>query len=158
MRRIRSYTAGDIKFQHLVPLLLVFAPLVSGCSQIEVPVGSNNVDTPTILTGSIQSSTDIAYSDISAEDRSAISRNLDVIAPNLDNGTVTATLTLPWLNPLSGNSGTLSDIDGTSLSETGCVSFRTTANTIAGIKLYSGTACRDVTQRFAVTGLAVADA
>lgn len=131
---------------------------MGGCSQIAVPVGSNNVDTPTILTGSIQSSTDIAYSDISAEDRAAISRNLDVIGENLDGGTVSETLTLPWLNPLSGNSGTLSDFDTASLSETGCVSFKTTANTIAGIKLYSGTACRDVTQKFAVTGLSVADA
>ncbi len=158
MYRMRSYTAGDTKFQHFVTILLALAPVLAGCSQIEVPVGSNNVDTPTLLTGSIPSSMDIAYSDISEEDRGVIARNLDGIGSDLGNNTVAATLTLPWLNDVSGNSGTLSNIDADSLEDTGCVSFRTTANTIAGIKLYSGTACRDVTQKFAVTGLAVSDA
>ncbi|MCV0429772.1 MAG: pyridoxamine 5'-phosphate oxidase, partial [Roseibium sp.] len=61
-------------------------------------------------------------------------------------------------NASSGNSGTLTNIDTAALSDTGCISFQTTANTIAGIKLYSGTACRDITQKFAVTTLIVADA
>ena len=57
-----------------------------------------------------------------------------------------------------GNSGTLSNINASTYSETGCLGFQTTANTIVGIKLYSGTACRDITQKFAVTSLTVAEA
>ncbi|PVB63203.1 pyridoxamine 5'-phosphate oxidase [Labrenzia sp. 011] len=123
-----------------------------------MPMGSNNVDTPTLLTGSIESSSDVAYADIDDEDRKVIAENLDAIAPELTAGTTIEDLTLPWLNAISGNSGTLSKLDASSLGETGCVSFETTANTIAGIKLYSGTACRDVVKKFAVTTLSVADA
>ncbi|GAB4524622.1 MAG: hypothetical protein Tsb0019_26650 [Roseibium sp.] len=131
---------------------------LGGCSQISVPVGSNNVDTPTLLTGSIPSAADVAYSDVDEEDRGIIAAKFDSIGLDLGNSEPASGLTLPWLNALSGNSGTLSGIDSTTLAATGCLTFRTTANTIAGIKLYEGTACRDVTGRFAVTALNVAGA
>lgn len=162
MYRMRSYTAGNIKIQQFVAVLstlgLTLSLTLGGCSQISVPMGSNDVDTPTLLTGSIPSSSDIAYSDISPEDRKIIAENLDAADPELTADSQAGALNLPWLNALSGNSGTLSNIDASSLGETGCISFKTTANTIAGIKLYSGTACRDVTQKFNVTTLSVADA
>jgi len=155
---MRSYTAGNIKIQPFAAVLLTLGLALGGCSQISVPMGSNNVDTPTLLTGSIPSSSDVAYSDISEEDRQIIAENLNAAGPDLAAGSSPDGLVLPWLNSVSGNSGTLSDIDTASLGETGCLSFLTTANTIAGIKLYSGTACRDVTRKFAVTTLSVADA
>lgn len=158
MYRMRSYTARRIKIQPFAAVLFVVGAAVAGCSQVSVPVGSNNVDTPTILTGSIASTTDEAYSDINQDDRSIIAENLDVIGPDLTASRDTNGLTLPWLNSVSGNSGTLSSIVTSDLNETGCLSFKTTANTITGIKLYSGTACRDVTQKFAVTTLSVAGA
>lgn len=157
--RMRSYTAGNIKIQHLVLAMGCAGLLLGGCSQVSVPMGSNDVDTPTVITGSITSSTDVAYSDISLEDREVIAQNLDVIEPELLAGDdATAGLTLPWLNSLSGNSGTLSSINSEIFGQTGCVNFKTTANTIAGIKLYSGTACRDISEKFAVTALTVSGA
>lgn len=158
MYRMRSYTPAHGKVQHFVAITLLLGLTLGGCSQVSVPMGSNNVDTPTILTGSISSSTDIAYSDINASDRSVIAQNLDAVGSELVASSDVLGLTLPWLNDSSGNSGTLTNIDTGPLSETGCVSFLTTANTIAGIKLYSGTACRDITQKFTVTTLSVADA
>ncbi|MCX2723687.1 RT0821/Lpp0805 family surface protein [Roseibium salinum] len=155
---MRSYIAGNIKIQQFAAVLLPLGLVLGGCSQFSVPVGSNNVDTPTLLTGSIPSSSDVAYSDISVEDRKIIAENLDVAGPQLAETGQADALSLPWLNAVSGNSGTLTNIDSASLGETGCVFFKTTANTIAGIKLYSGTACRDVTQKFSVTTLSVADA
>jgi outer membrane surface antigen len=158
MHRMRSYTAGNIKIQYLKAVLFCLGGALGGCSQVTVPIGSNNVDTPTVITGSIPSSTDIAYSDINEGDRRIIAENLDAIGGVLKADSDVQTISLPWLNSLSGNSGTLSNIDTVSLGETGCLSFLTTANTIAGIKLYSGTACRDISQSFAVTTLSVADA
>ncbi|MES0879990.1 RT0821/Lpp0805 family surface protein [Roseibium sp. SCP14] len=155
---MRSYTPGYGKVQHFVAIALALGVSLGGCSQVSVPMGSNNVDTPTILTGSISSSTDIAYSDINAGDRNSIAENLDAIGADLVANNDVRDLSLHWLNSSSGNSGTLTNIDTAPLAETGCVSFLTTANTIAGIKLYSGTACRDITQKFTVTTLSVADA
>ncbi|WP_209001133.1 RT0821/Lpp0805 family surface protein [Stappia sp. BW2] len=155
---MRSYTAEHIKIQPFAALCLAIATALGGCSQISVPVGSNNIDSPTLLTGSIPSVSDVAYADINDDDRSVIAENLDTISPDLAAGKPIDSLSLTWLNSISGNSGTLSSINASSFSETGCLGFKTTANTIVGIKLYSGTACRDVTQKFAVTSLNVADA
>ncbi|MDN3718459.1 hypothetical protein QW131_02535 [Roseibium salinum] len=69
---MRSYIAGNIKIQQFAAVLLPLGLVLGGCSQFSVPVGSNNVDTPTLLTGSIPSSSDVAYSDISVEDRKII--------------------------------------------------------------------------------------
>ncbi|GAB2185444.1 RT0821/Lpp0805 family surface protein [Roseibium sp. LAB1] len=137
---------------------MAIATTLGGCSQLSVPVGSNNIDSPTVLTGSIPSASDVAYADINDDDRSVIAQNLDAIGPDLDTGKPIQALSLTWLNSISGNSGTLSNINTSAFSETGCLGFQTTANTIVGIKLYSGTACRDVTQKFAITSLTVADA
>ncbi|TYC52806.1 pyridoxamine 5'-phosphate oxidase [Rhodobacterales bacterium] len=155
---MRSYTAGTVRIQHLAIAIGCAGLLLSGCGQVTVPMGSNDVDTPTIITGSITSSTDVAYSDISEEDRDLIASHLDEIETELAKGSVSPATSLPWLNALSGNSGTVTSIDTGIFGETGCVNFKTTANTIAGIKLYAGTACRDITQRFAVTSLTVSDA
>ncbi len=158
MCAMRSYTAGKSKFQPYAVTLLLGATLLASCTHVTVPTGSNDVSAPTLITGSIESSSDIAYSDVSDDDRAIIADNLDAARVVIENGPAAAALELPWLNSLSGNSGTVSHIDTSVLQETGCVSFKTTANTIAGIKLYSGTACRDVERNFSVTTLSVADA
>lgn len=158
MHHMRSYTAGHIKIQHFVATVFCFSVFLGGCSHVTVPMGASNIDTPTVITGSIPSSTDIAYSDVNEDDRKIIAENLDKLGSGLTPPSISAELSVHWLNALSGNSGTLSQIDTATLSETGCLSFQTTANTIAGIKLYSGTACRDITQKFSVTTLTVADA
>jgi hypothetical protein len=163
MRPMRSYTARHNKiYPFKNHSLMVFAVLagitISGCSQMGMQVGTHDLTTPTILTGSIPSAADEAYTDLSAEDRQTIAANLDTLDNDLRDGSDLVGLTLPWLNRMSGNSGTVSDISQTAFTQTGCVTFKTTANTIAGIKLYSGTACRDISEKFAVTALVVADA
>ncbi|MET1414160.1 RT0821/Lpp0805 family surface protein [Roseibium sp. HPY-6] len=155
---MRSYTVRRNKIQSLVGLLLLLGCCLAGCARVTVPIGSNNVETPTVLTGSIPSPTDQAYADVDADDRAVIAENLDTFAPSANETAADQEVLLSWLNPISGNSGTLTKIDVDNLGETGCLSFETTANTIAGIRLYSGTACRDITQKFAVTALSVADA
>jgi len=158
MYRMRSYTAGHIKIHPLAAAILALGIGLGGCSQVTVPMGSNNVTSPTVLTGSIPSAADVAYSDIHEDDRTIIAGHLDTLGQSLEDDTPPTGVSLPWLNSVSGNSGTLSGIDTSLLSATGCLTFRTTANTIAGIKLYDGTACRDITRKFAVTALTVAEA
>jgi hypothetical protein len=155
---MRSYIAGHLKIQLFVAVAALLGAGLSGCSQMSVPVGSSNVDTPTLLTGSIPSASDVAYSDVDEDDRGIIAAKFDAIGQELQSGQPSSGLSLPWLNAASGNSGTLSAIDTSTLAAAGCLTFRTTANTIAGIKLYEGTACRDITGRFAVTALTVAGA
>ncbi|MCV0426685.1 MAG: hypothetical protein K5905_14545, partial [Roseibium sp.] len=81
-----SYTPGPTKIQHFVAVTVLLGAALGGCSRLNVPIGSNNVDTPTVITGSIASSTDIAYSDINADDRGIIAENLDAIGPELASG------------------------------------------------------------------------
>ncbi len=163
MRRMRSYTARPskihpLKNQSAVVCALVMGLTASGCSQVGMQVGTDDLKTPTILTGSIPSAADEAYTDLSIEDRQSIAKNFDTLDQDLASGAGLEDLKLPWLNGISGNSGTISEINPTAFAQTGCLGFKTTANTISGIKLYSGTACRDITQKFAVTALTVADA
>lgn len=158
MYRMRSYTDGHIKIHPLGGILLAIGLSLGGCAQVSVPMGSNNVATPTVLTGSIPSASDVAYSDVDEDDRSIIAGHLDTLGATLADGQAATGVALPWLNSVSGNSGTLTGIDTSVLSATGCLTFRTTANTIAGIKLYDGTACRDITRKFAVTALTVSEA
>jgi len=163
MRPMRSYTARPNKIQSLklhcaMVCAIVAGFSLAGCSQMGMQVGTDDVTSPTILTGSIPSATDVAYSDLTPEDRQAIAANLDGLETDLGQGADLADLSLPWLNSSSGNSGTVSSISPAIYAQTGCLSFKTTANTIAGIKLYSGTACKDITRKFTVTALAVADA
>lgn len=134
---------------------LVFGGVLSGCVQVTVPVGKRSVDKPTTLTGSIPSSTYQTNYDIGVDDRAVIAQNLDTIDPQLDKGIDDQAAFLSWKNPISGNTGTLMKIDASGLWRTGCLNFQTTANTITGIRLYTGTVCRDDAGKFAVTSLSV---
>ncbi|MEP1931606.1 MAG: RT0821/Lpp0805 family surface protein [Roseibium sp.] len=155
---MRSYTARPTKIQPLMLSMVALGMIVAGCSQVSMQMGSADVAEPTLLTGSISSNSDVAFADISSDDRLIIAKNLDELSGDLREGSDLTELSLPWLNTASGNSGTVSAVDETTFGQTGCLNFRTTANTIVGIKLYSGTACRDITQKFAVTTLTVVEA
>jgi len=150
----RSYTARRRKIQppafSQLGLCVVLGLGLSACAQVTVPLGSADVETPMLLTGSIPSTTDIAYADIDGQDRVFMAEALSI---GLDSDIETTSLLIPWNNPNSGNSGTLSNIKADTLSQTGCLSFSTTANTIAGVRLYEGTACRDATSRLIITEL-----
>ncbi|WP_208999218.1 RT0821/Lpp0805 family surface protein [Roseibium sediminis] len=120
-------------------------------------MGSNDVDTPTILTGSIPSNTDVAYADVDERDREILALTLDSASVDPADQ-IKPDQTLAWTNPESGNSGTISNVNLSALTDTGCLEFDTTANTIAGIKIYHGTACRDISQRMVITALAANNA
>ncbi|MBO6755374.1 MAG: pyridoxamine 5'-phosphate oxidase [Roseibium sp.] len=127
--------------------------VLAGCGQVAVPLGSADVETPIILTGSIPSAADIAYTDIDERDRVIIAHTIETA---LTDGAVhgDAPAAFSWRNSESGNSGTVSKIDLAEIGRTGCLGFETTANTIAGIKIYNGTACHDISNRLAITALA----
>jgi len=156
-----SYTAANRKIQWpsgtIIGGSLLLALGLSACSGVSVPLGSDDVETPLLITGSIESDSDVAYADIDKRDREIISLTLD--SATIDPAdAVTPGETLVWTNPESGNSGTISDVNTASLAENGCLDFSTTANTIAGIKIYRGTACRDISKRLVVTALAALNA
>jgi len=154
MARARSYTALGQKIQPFAnPKVWLCAALglgLAACGQVTVPLGSADVETPMLLTGSIPSTADIAYADIGPTDRLFIAQAL---SGGLTSGADTASALIPWTNPESGNSGTLSGIDTATLDQTGCLGFSTTANTIAGVRIYKGTACRNASSRLLVTEL-----
>ncbi|MEP0406265.1 MAG: hypothetical protein ABJH93_11010 [Roseibium sp.] len=104
---------------------------------------------------SIVSPAEPARQVIEDDDWEAIAQNLDKVVPDLSSRAVDLAAGWSWFSPVSGNSGTLLKIETAGLSETECISFQTTANTITGIGLYTGTACRALGRRFAVTELNV---
>lgn len=159
MFRIQSYTAALRKIQRssgtILGAALLIVPVLAGCSSM--PLGSNDVDSPTILTGSIPSNTDVAYADVDERDREILALTLDSASVD-PSDQIQPDQTLAWTNPESGNSGTISNVNLSALTDTGCLEFDTTANTIAGIKIYHGTACRDISQRMVITALAANNA
>lgn len=161
MSHEQTYTAGKAKIHSLTSMGVLLCLAVGGCSQVTMPLGSDDVETPLVLTGSIPSGIDVAFTDIDGKDRQIIAFTLDL----LTSGAVPKQETdddhdarLSWTNPESGNSGKVSDVDQQALAETGCLTFKTTANTIAGVRIYSGTACRDISRQLTITSLAAGDA
>lgn len=122
-----------------------------------MPLGSADVETPLVLTGSLPNSLDVAYTDIGAEDRRLIANALlsAMNQPKKETEQPEDQAPLTWSNPESGNSGTIAELETSDFENSGCLSFKTTANTIEGVRLYNGTACRDISQKLAITALNV---
>ncbi len=150
--RSDSHRANSYRIQTLGPAVVALGVFVSACGQISAPVGSDDLAAPLVLTGSIPSSTDVSYADIDKEDREIIARAIDAVVGGQD-----ADATMTWSNKQSGNSGTIASLDAASLSSTGCLEFKTTANTIEGVRLYAGTACRDYAGTMAITVLSASE-
>lgn len=151
MFEFKSYTASGIKIQSAWLVAVAISGLLGACSPVSLPIGSSDIETPLVITGSIPSMDDDAYADVGADDRKLIAQTIHMAVD--DNNMAEA---LAWSNPESGNSGTISDLDISKLKDTGCLSFKTTANTITGVRLYEGTACRDISNATAITALSVA--
>ncbi|WP_349359753.1 RT0821/Lpp0805 family surface protein [Stappia sp.] len=132
---------------------LALALLAGACGGVSMPVGSADPATPLDLTGSIDAEQNTADVDIGAQDRAVIARAIATAR-----GSTTAQPPFSWTNPLSGNSGTILALtDDTIASGTGCARFRTTANTIGGLRAYDGVACQDAMQTWQVIDLTEAD-
>ncbi|TWI84590.1 outer membrane surface antigen [Roseibium hamelinense] len=145
------------KIQPRAVLAAAILPVLGACTQVTVPLGSNDVQTPIVLSGEMGLSADEAFTDIDAQDRAEIAAVLaDLISK--ETATQTVATEMRWLNGESGNSGTVSKLDLADYQATGCFSFQTTANTIAGVKLYSGTACKDARNILDVASLRVTEA
>ncbi len=163
MARCNSYTPFEAKIQRAGLAIVLMSLFAGGCSQISVPIGSADVETPMILTGALPSSADQAFADIEDGDREVIAGTLSLLLSSPDETTpslayvagVAPEDSVAWTNPTTGNSGSISAIDRSTSDSTGCVGFRTTANTIAGVRLYAGTACKDIRQQLTITSLAV---
>lgn len=127
-------------------------------------LGSADVETPLVITGSLTSGTETAFADIDRSDRTRIAAlleaNLEEVQPAAGDtfDSSSKTNALSWSNPATGNSGQVTEISLASLPDTGCVGFTTTANTIAGVRLYAGSACKDAMQRLVITSLSAVDA
>lgn len=150
MKASGAYNASLPQLKNcFVPIALI-GLLISGCSSVSTPLGSADVAVPLDLTASIDGIDDTSYADIDEMDRKILSSEiLKAVNLSAENGTY------PWVNPQSGNSGTISELSTASLTKSGCVSFKTTANTIDGIRLYHGTACQDASNAFAIVSLAL---
>ena len=122
------------------------------CSQVAPPMGTHDSVAPLDLTGAIKAAPDKA-ADVDGEDRRIIARSIENALAQSQTG---SSQTVSWANPVSGNTGTISDIDNGTASLPGCVHFKTTANTISGVRAYEGQACRDAVSNLTVTGLSEA--
>lgn len=148
MRQCRSAVAALA-----VAALSAFA--LAGCSAISIPLGdaagTSDVNAPIDLTGNIS---DSAVYDVAPGDRQQIAAMLPA---GLDE--TTAVLPLSWSNPDTGNSGTITDIVQADPQGTrGCARFTTSANTIEGLRNYTGMACPDSFATWHVTVLQRVDA
>ncbi|MFN4167906.1 MAG: RT0821/Lpp0805 family surface protein [Pannonibacter phragmitetus] len=137
--------------KRLVPLgvILSLGWFAAGCAQTSAPIATNDMVTPLDLTNSINGMPADANAGVDPTDRQVIALALAGTAP-AGGGEVE----IPWLNPESGNSGTITKVTGEGAQVPGCMSFRTTANTFQGVKAYEGSACRDLRQNLAVISLA----
>lgn len=130
-------------------VILSLGWITAGCSQMSSTLATNDAIAPLDLTNSIDGMPTDASAGVDPTDRQVIALALAETAPS-EGGEVE----IPWLNPESGNSGTITKVSGEGAQVPGCMSFRTTANTFQGVKAYEGSACRDARQNLAVISLA----
>lgn len=129
---------------------------LAGCSQISFPIATSDTEQPVNMTGTVIGMQDEAADrDVAATDRGIIASTL-ASAPTSDEPAPTQ---LAWVNPETGNQGTIFEIvDADPKQAGGCRRFTTTANTIEGVRNYSGIACPDSFDTWHVTVLQPADA
>lgn len=135
-----------------------FATL-AGCGQISFPLTSTSDSAPPLqpigMTGSIASVNETtAERDVVSTDRGIIATALAAAPSSSETPTQ-----LAWVNPETGNQGTIFEVvDSDPKGNGGCRKFSTTANTIEGVRAYSGVACPDSFRKWHVTVLKPADA
>lgn len=150
---VTTYTAKcisrQIHFWVRVVMGLGVVALLSACGTFPTSVGSDDVQTPLDLTGSIEGAQNSADTDIDAGDRQAIAFAL-AAGP----ASVAKSAAFTWSNPISGNSGTILSLVSEKVGiGTECTRFETTANTIGGVRAYQGLACRDAKTNWTIVDL-----
>ncbi len=134
---------------------------LAGCGHISFPMSdTSETGTSQIRTASIDGmETPDSDSEIVATDRGVIASTL-ASAPAVEGPEASVSPTqLAWVNPETGNQGTIFEIvDADPKGVHGCRKFSTTANTIEGVRAYSGIACPDSFDKWHVTVLQPADA
>ncbi|WP_209015749.1 RT0821/Lpp0805 family surface protein [Roseibium sp. RKSG952] len=132
---------------------------LGGCAQVSVPLASADVRTPLVISGHLGGAQDTAFADIDPIDRQMIAATLSgMISTGPETGYRAADApSSGWINPESGNSGTISKVGTQTLASTGCLTFTTTANTIEGVRLYQGSACQNASSQLTVTALRSAE-
>ncbi|PTW62162.1 outer membrane surface antigen [Breoghania corrubedonensis] len=157
VHRTTFYTDRTGWRQWRVALVSVALLGLAGCGHISFPMGkSSESDASSINTGSVASMSDPRTDrDVAVTDRGIIASTL-ATAPETQEPTPTQ---LAWANPETGNQGTIFEVvDADPKAAGSCRRFSTTANTIDGVRAYSGIACPDSFDKWHVTVLQPADA
>ncbi len=135
-------------------LCLLMLGVVSGCTQMSFSVGNSEYQEPKDLTESLESDATTDEASIEVSDRDLISRTIAYALQDKSGG-IYANGPLPWANPESGNSGTITSIfqiDDAGMD--GCADFITSANTVGGVRAYHGRTCPDGTNNLEIVRLA----
>lgn len=156
MRQFRFAGIRLGRFRHgpRLGVLIASTCMLAACGSMPTHVGSDDLTSPLDLTGSIDGAQNAADTDIGADDRKAIAFAL-AAGP----ASVSRPAAFTWSNPVSGNSGTILSLKEESVPfGTECSRFETTANTIAGVRAYTGLACRDANTNWTIVDLRAKDA
>lgn len=134
-----------------VAVLVATAVMLTGCSTIMMPLNgwtSSQSGPPSdeLVTGSIRKP-------VETPDGEVIRRTVETA--RLSPGPAQ----LAWTNPVSGNSGTISDIvEAKAKNGAPCRDFATTLTTVDGVALYRGRACQGYAGPWDLVEFARADA
>ncbi|SDQ82483.1 outer membrane surface antigen [Pseudovibrio sp. Tun.PSC04-5.I4] len=135
----------------LVAILLA----LPACTQMSISVNNDQYQDPLNLTEAVDTKQKVAESEIHRTDRTIITNTIE--AALTDNATTPSGFApMAWINPISGNSGTITSllsVDKTG-SIAGCTDFVTSANTVGGVRAYQGRSCPDVHQKMKIIQLA----
>ncbi len=134
---------------------------LAGCGHISFPMGETAETKATALkTASIKGTeTPESESEVVETDRGVIASTLASAPADKTAEASPSATQLAWVNPETGNQGTIFEIvDADPKGIHGCRKFSTTANTIEGVRAYSGIACPDSFDKWHVTVLKPADA
>ncbi|AXS39601.1 RT0821/Lpp0805 family surface protein [Breoghania sp. L-A4] len=126
------------------------AGALAGCAGIAIPLGgaagTSDVNAPIDLTGNIGNTADL---DVTLSDRRRIVEALPENPADAE-----TMVPLAWANPETGNRGTITELfEADPAGNRGCARFTTSANTIEGLRNYTGMACPDSFNKWHVTVL-----
>ncbi len=147
LRHYRSTLCGLV-------IATLAASALAGCAGIAIPLsgadGTSDINAPIDLTGNIGNTADL---DVTMSDRQRIVAVLPENPTEAD-----SVVPLAWVNPETGNRGTITElVEADPAGNRGCARFTTSANTIEGLRNYTGMACPDSFNNWHVTVLEPAD-
>lgn len=149
------YNSLQIRRHAAATIGLLFAcAVLAGCALIEIPLGGSGNDAPLIDPIITQAATENGVTDVDPQDWKTVQDAISTSFSTMEDGA-----SADWANSDTGSNGSIvADTMVTTEQGEICRPFRTTLDSISGVEIFSGYACRQRDGAWRITRLTPTEA